>query len=67
MSDHDHYIDYTDLRGDGRIVLYKRPDHKNPRWIVRIKVPGSTGYVVRSTKTTDFDEVGGSVKTCITN
>lgn len=56
MSDHNHYQDYTDLRGNGRIVLYKRQDHNNPKWTVRIKVPGSTGYVVRSTKTTDFDE-----------
>ena len=57
-SDHKHrsYSDYVDLRDDGRIVLYKRNDHDNPRWNVRIKVPGQTGYVVKSCKTRVFDE-----------
>ena len=56
MPDHSHYKDYTDLRGDGRIVLYKRRDHDNPNWTVRIKISGATGYVVRSTKTARDDE-----------
>ncbi|EDP66888.1 Integrase [alpha proteobacterium BAL199] len=55
-ADHKSYADYTDLRGDGRIVLYKRKDHGNPRWNVRIKVPGGTGYIVKSCRTTDFYE-----------
>ena len=55
-TEHKTYDDYHDLRGDGRIVMYKRRDHHNPRWNVRIKVPGKTGYVVKSCKTTDFHE-----------
>ena len=38
---------------DGRIVLYKRSDHKNPCWQVRIRVPNSTGYKRKATGTTD--------------
>ena len=34
-------------------MLYKRADHTNPKWTVRIKVPTIKGFVVRSTKTTD--------------
>jgi integrase len=56
MPGHSHYKDYTDLRGDGRIVLYKRRDHDNPKWTARIKIPGATGYVVRSTKTPKDEE-----------
>jgi hypothetical protein len=49
-------VDYLDLRSDGRIVLYKRADHQNPKWTVRIKVPRTKGFVVKSAKTTDdFD------------
>ncbi|MHC6158228.1 hypothetical protein ACVSQB_41725 [Bradyrhizobium elkanii] len=50
---HSHYKDYIDVRGDGRIVLYKRSDHQNPKWTVRLKVPTTSGFVVKSTKTTD--------------
>jgi uncharacterized glyoxalase superfamily protein PhnB len=32
---HSHYKDFLDLRDDGRIVLYKRADHQNPKWTVR--------------------------------
>ncbi len=54
---HKHYDDYVDLRGDGRIVMYKRKDHsKRPKWNVRLKVPNTKGYVVKSTKTSDFDD-----------
>ncbi len=53
---HSHYHDFLDLRGDGRIVLYKRADHRNPKWTVRLKVPTVSGFVVKSTKTTnDFE------------
>jgi len=31
-----------DLRGDGRIILYKRTGSKDPVWQVRIRVPNST-------------------------
>ena len=54
MSDgHTHYQDYRDVRGDGRIILYRRSDVRNKNWTVRLKVPGSSGYVVRSAKTPD--------------
>lgn len=43
-----------DLRGDGRIILYKRPGLKNPKWQVRLRVPGATKYKYLSTKTTKF-------------
>jgi integrase len=38
---------------DGRIVLYKRPNLKNPKWQCRISVPNATGYVRRTTDHTD--------------
>jgi integrase len=50
---HSHYKEFLDLRGDGRVVLYKRADHQNPKWTVRLKVPEVPGFVVKSTKTTD--------------
>ena len=34
-------------------MLYKRADHQNPKWTVRLKVPTVPGFVVKSTKTTD--------------
>jgi integrase len=34
-------------------MLYKRADHRNPKWTVRLKVPELPGFVVKSTKTTD--------------
>jgi integrase len=34
---------------DGHIVLYKRPNLKNPKWQCRISVPNATGYVRRTT------------------
>ena len=38
---------------NGDVVLYQRPDHKNPKWQCRVHIPGATGYVIRSTKTAD--------------
>lgn len=43
-----------DLRGDGRIILYKREGLKNPKWQARIRVPGGTGYKIVSTKTANL-------------
>jgi integrase len=43
--------DQIDLRGDGRIVLYKRQGLKNPKWQVRVRVPNANGYKIVSTKT----------------
>lgn len=54
MTDgHRHYRDYRDIRGDGRLVLYRRADHKTNNWTVRLKVPGARGFVVKSAKTAD--------------
>lgn len=51
QADHSFYADWTDVRGDGSIVLYKRSDRKRPKFIVRLKVDGHKGYIVKSTKT----------------
>lgn len=45
-----------DLRGDGRVILYKRDNLKEPVWQVRVRVPNSTGYKRISTKTSDQRE-----------
>ena len=37
-------------------MLYKRADHQNPKWTVRLKIPETTGFVVKSTKTADYFE-----------
>jgi integrase len=34
---------------DGHVVLYKRPNLKNPKWQCRISVPNATGYIRRTT------------------
>ena len=38
---------------DGLIYLYKRSDYKKPTWLCRIKIPGSKGFINRSTGTGD--------------
>jgi integrase len=43
--------EYVDVRGDGRIVLYKRDGLKKLKWQARIRVPNATGYKIVSTKT----------------
>lgn len=48
--------DKIDLRGDGRVVLYKRDGLKHPKWQVRISVPNATGYKIVSTKTANLME-----------
>lgn len=55
VQGHKHYRDYSDVRGDGAIVLYRRADSKSSNWWVRIKVPGCPGYIVRSLKNPDLD------------
>ncbi len=45
------YAEQVDVRGDGRIVIYKRADLKNPKWQARIRVPNASGYKIVSTKT----------------
>jgi hypothetical protein len=50
---HSRYKDFLGLRGDGRVVLYKRADHEIPKWTVRLKIPETDGFVVKSTRTDD--------------
>ena len=40
---------------EGEIVIYQRPDHKIKKWQCRVRVPNSAGYVIKSTKTTDYE------------
>lgn len=49
--------EYTDLRGDGRIMLYQRGVKKT--WYCRIKTPGSTGYTIKSAGTSKLLEATG--------
>lgn len=47
-------LNQIDVRGDGRVVLYQRPDVKvNPKWQCRVSVEGSTGYKRFSTKSSN--------------
>lgn len=48
--------DKIDVRGDGRVILYKRPGLKNPKWQARIRVPNASGYKIVSTKTANLRE-----------
>jgi integrase len=48
------YTEQHDLRGDGRIILYKRPGLKNPKWQVRMRVPGAKKYKFVSTKSANL-------------
>ncbi|QZP08703.1 tyrosine-type recombinase/integrase [Caenibius sp. WL] len=48
--------DSIDVRGDGRVILYKRPGLKKPKWQARIRVPNAADYDVKSTKTDDLEE-----------
>src|SRR6476646_4908401 len=50
---HTHYRDYRDIRGDGRIILYRRADILSLNWSARLKIPNTVGYIVKSTKTAD--------------
>ena len=52
-ENHTHYRDYRDVRGDGRIILYRRADIQSPNWTARLKIPKTVGYVVKSTKSSD--------------
>ncbi len=38
---------------EGGIYLFLRGDYKKPIWMCRIKAPGQTGYIYRSTRSTD--------------
>lgn len=43
--------EYIDVNGDGKVVIYKRENLKNPKYQARLKIPGATGYKRISTKT----------------
>lgn len=45
-----------DVKGDGRVILYKREGLKNPKWQARIRVPNATGYKIVTTKTANVNE-----------
>lgn len=47
-------LNQVDVKGDGRIILYQRPDVKHPKWQCRISVSGSTGYKIFSTKESEL-------------
>lgn len=47
-------MDQIDVRGDGRIILYKRPGLKNPVYQARLRVPNATGYKIVTTKTANL-------------
>ena len=55
MNGHKHYSEYYEYM-DGRIVIYKRRDHKNPKFTARLKIPNRVGFIVKSTKTGDNDK-----------
>lgn len=55
MTEHKHYSEYHSYM-DGRIVLYKRKDHKTPKFSARFKIPNRIGVIVKSTKTPDKDK-----------
>ena len=45
-----------DLRGDGRVILYKRDKLKDPVWQACVRFPNSTGHNRIMTKTSDQRE-----------
>ena len=47
-------IEYTDLRGDGRIMLYRRTG--SPNYHVRVRVRGCNGYLIKSTNSPNLRE-----------
>ena len=54
MSDYKSYDDYLDLHGDGRIILYKKEETREPDLEYETKkIPQTKGYVIRSCRTTD--------------
>jgi integrase len=50
---HTHYRDYRDVRSDKRVILYRRADTRSENWTVRLKIPNTNGFVVKSSKTSD--------------
>jgi len=49
-------MDRVDVRGDGRVILYKRDGLKNPVYQARLRVPNAAGYKIVTTKTANLRE-----------
>ena len=49
------YINRHEMK-DGMVLLYQRADQKKKPWWARIRIPGRTGYITRSTKLYNFAE-----------
>ena len=45
-----------DLRGDGRVILYKRVGLKNLVYQARLRIPNAAGYKIVTTKTGNLRE-----------
>jgi hypothetical protein len=52
-------MDKVDVRGDGRVILYKRDGLKNPVYQARLRVPNAAGYKIVTTKTANLREADG--------
>ena len=49
------YVDMETFQ-DGRVIIYRREASKSPNFHTRIRVPGGTGYLVQSCKTSNRDD-----------
>lgn len=49
------FYENTHLLRDGAILLYTRKGQKKGAWQVRLKLPGLTGYIIRSLKVRDLN------------
>ncbi|MBL4837286.1 MAG: tyrosine-type recombinase/integrase [Kordiimonadaceae bacterium] len=58
---HKHYIDFEEVIEGGRAVIYKRADHKRPRYTARIQLQNITA-IVRSTRTFDVSDARSFAK-----
>ena len=54
-----HQDEQVDVRGDGRVLLYKRAGLKKPNWYARLRIPGASGYKIVSTKTSRLSAAEG--------
>ncbi len=49
------YYENSHVIKDGAILVFTRPGRKKTTWQARLKVPGVTGYVFKSLKTSDLN------------
>ena len=49
-------MDKVDVRGDGRVILYKRVGLKNLVYQARLRIPNAAGYKIVTTKTGNLRE-----------